>query len=258
MVTQRSTTSLAQSASSSSDHRCLRAGAHRLDQRHLRRVLPDPCEHRAAVRADGFALTRGQFCVEHVEQLLDIRRHRHGVGFGHDHRALDQRGDIAPGVPRHPTRDLLQRFDQFARHLTDRLRSPVAVGDVIVGLEHQEAGEAAVDHRALLERRPEQLRHGGGVDAAAGLGDVLAWPLVLIGVLGAEEGAAGAGVELGQQVPDLSEVFRRVTLVDDAARGTARTRRSGTGWTADGRGRSAGPSRRRCGCRRGSVAVPQR
>ena len=53
--------------------------------------------------------------------------------------------------------------------------------------------------------------------AAAGLGDVLAWPLLLIGVLGAEEGAAGAGVELGQQVPDLGEVFRRVSLVDDAA-----------------------------------------
>jgi hypothetical protein len=53
--------------------------------------------------------------------------------------------------------------------------------------------------------------------AAAGLGDVLPRPLLLVGVLGAKEGAAGAGVELGQEVPDLGEILRRMALVDDVA-----------------------------------------
>jgi hypothetical protein len=103
-------------------------------------------------------------------------------------------------MPWHAGGDRLERLHQLVRHIADRPGAPVAVGHIVVGLEHQEPGEAAIDHRALLQRCQERLRYGRGVDAAAGLGDVLARPLLLVRVLGAEEAAAGAGVELGQDV----------------------------------------------------------
>jgi hypothetical protein len=99
----------------------------------------------------------------------------------------------------------------------------------MVRLEQEEFGEAAVDHRSLLECRLERLRKGGGVDAAARLRDVLARPLLLVRVLGAEEGADGAGVELGQQDPNLGGVLPRMTLVDDVAEELPEIRRAGTG-----------------------------
>ena len=98
---------------------------------------------------------------------------------------------------------LLLAWNQSIYLTASRDPEAVAIGHVIVGLEHQEAGKAAIHHRALLQRRPERLRHGGGMHATAGLSDVLTRPLVLVGVLGPEEGPAGAGAELGQEIPDL-------------------------------------------------------
>ncbi len=69
----------------------------------------------------------------------------------------------------------------------------------------------------LRKRRPEGLRHGGGVNRAARLDDVLARLQLLIGILGAEEGAAGAGRELGEQIPDLGEMLGRAALIDNTA-----------------------------------------
>ena len=53
------------------------------------------------------------------------------------------------------------------------------------------------------------------MDTGAGLDDVLARPLALISIFGAEEGGAGAGGEFREEVPDFREVLRRTALVHD-------------------------------------------
>ena len=134
-----------------------RVGADRLDQRDLGGVLPDPGEDGAPVGAERGALAGGHLVVERVEdgERVVIHRDDHRVRL-HDRRAGAD--EIAGGLARADGGDRRHGREQLVRQVADRRRAAVAVGDVVVAPEDEEAREAAVLQRAGLQRLPERAR----------------------------------------------------------------------------------------------------
>ena len=112
-----------------------------------------------------------------------------------------------------PCGDEAKRVDKGCRWHPDP-GVQVLLRIVVLGRQDDEAGERPVDDVGALEGMPEVQWRRRAIDAQAGLVDVA--PLVVaiaVGVFGAEEDAAGRGVEFGHVVEDGRDVLRAAPAI---------------------------------------------